>query len=174
VALELMLTMVSHFLSSFHHAWQHNVCDPLDALDVDLDQAARQLLVHLMEVARVRIRQPVMALDGVLIALMSSTSSSRSLPEAQESRRRRRMKVREGTKGGYRGGAEEAGAKHGGLAQVGAGVEGGEDGGRLTRARRRRGAWNMHGLRPTMAQRGRQYGWPNRSCLVDRPEAQPI
>ena len=99
MTLELTLTMVSHFLSSLHHAWQHNVCDPLDGLDVDLDQAAHQLLVHLVEVARVWTRQPVVALDGVLIASTSSTSPSRSLPEAHASRRRHRTKVREGTKG---------------------------------------------------------------------------
>jgi hypothetical protein len=76
------------------------VCDPRDALDVDLDQATHQLLVHLVEVARVRIRQPVVALDGVLSASTLATSLSRSLPEARASRRRRRVKVSEGTKGG--------------------------------------------------------------------------
>jgi hypothetical protein len=33
-----MLTVASHFLSKLDHAWQHNVYDPHDALDVDLDQ----------------------------------------------------------------------------------------------------------------------------------------
>jgi hypothetical protein len=87
-----MLTMVSHCLSSLDHAWQHNVCDPCDALDVDLDHAAHQLLVHIVEVAHVRIRQPVVALDGVLCASTPATSPSRSLPEARASRRRRKAK----------------------------------------------------------------------------------
>jgi hypothetical protein len=50
-----MLAMASHFLSSINHVWQHNVRDLRDALDVDLDQAAHQLLVHLVEVACIRI-----------------------------------------------------------------------------------------------------------------------
>jgi hypothetical protein len=40
VALELMLTMVSQFLSSLDRAWQDSMRDPRDARDVDLDQAA--------------------------------------------------------------------------------------------------------------------------------------
>ena len=49
MALELVLTMASYFLSSLDHAWQHNVLDPRDALDVGLDQSAHQLLIHLVE-----------------------------------------------------------------------------------------------------------------------------
>jgi hypothetical protein len=78
-----MLTMASHFLSSLDHAWQHSVRDPRDALDVDLNQAVHQLLVHLMELARVWIRQPVVALDGVLSASTPATSPSRSLAEVK-------------------------------------------------------------------------------------------
>ena len=56
------------------HAGEHGVGDPRDALDVDTDQAAHQLLVHLVEVARVRVGQPgvvdehahVEAPDGLL------------------------------------------------------------------------------------------------------------
>jgi hypothetical protein len=56
------------------HAWQHGVGNPGDALDVDPDQAAHELLVHLVEVARVRVRDPgvvdehadVEAADGLL------------------------------------------------------------------------------------------------------------
>jgi hypothetical protein len=54
--------------------------DPRDALNVDLDQAAHQLLIHLVEVVHVQIRQPVVALDGVLSASTSATSPSKSLP----------------------------------------------------------------------------------------------
>jgi hypothetical protein len=66
VALEPMLIMgkwchTSPRLSSLDHALQHNT---RDALDVDIDQAAHELLVHLVEVACVRIRQLVVALDG--------------------------------------------------------------------------------------------------------------
>jgi hypothetical protein len=66
--LEPVLIMATHFLLSLDHAWKHSVCDPHDVLDVDLDQATHQLLVHLVEVAHVRIRQPIVALDGVLSA----------------------------------------------------------------------------------------------------------
>jgi hypothetical protein len=147
------------------------VCDPRDALDVDLDQATHQLLVHLVEVARVRIRQPVMALDGVLSASTLATSPSRSLPEARASRRRRRVKVSEGTKGVCRGGT----------------------GGRGGRGRRRRrpkwrdarmvcvwresGGGEKHGMCgawPMMTRRGRRHRWPNGSCVAIRPEARPI
>jgi hypothetical protein len=83
-----MLTIASHFLSSLNHVWQHSVRDPRDALDVDLDQAALQLLIHLVEVVHIQIRQPVVALDGVLSASTSAASPSKSLPEARASRRR--------------------------------------------------------------------------------------
>jgi hypothetical protein len=71
-----------------------------DALDVDLGQAAHHLLVHLLEIAHIRIRQLIVALDGVLSASTLATSPSRSLPVTRASRRRRWVKVREGTKGG--------------------------------------------------------------------------
>jgi hypothetical protein len=132
VALEPMLTMTSsHFLSSLDHVWQHNVLYPHDALDVDQDQDAHQLLAHLVEVARVWIRQSVVALDGVLSASTQATSPSRYLSEARVSRRRQRANVREGTKGGlsWRGKGPGRHGQHTGAG--GAGVEGGEDGGCL-------------------------------------------
>jgi hypothetical protein len=85
------------------------VRDPCDALDIDLDQATHQLLIHLMEVVHVQIRQPVVALDGVLSDSTSATSPSKSLPEARALRRRRRTKVRDGTKGGLTRRGREAG-----------------------------------------------------------------
>jgi hypothetical protein len=114
--------MVSHFLSSLDHAWQHNTRDPRDALDVDLDQATHELLVHLVEVAYVRIRQLVVALDvrirqlvvaldGVLSASTSATSPSSSLSEVRASRRRQMVKVREGTMGVCHGGAGGRGGR---------------------------------------------------------------
>jgi hypothetical protein len=75
------------------------VRDPRDVLDADLDHVVHQLLVHLVEVARTRIRQPITALDGVLSASTPATSPSGSLSEARASRRRRREKMREGTRG---------------------------------------------------------------------------
>jgi hypothetical protein len=74
VAMEAMFTMASHLLSSLDHAWQHIVHAQRDALDVDIDQVVHQLLVHLVEVARVLIRHPVVALDGVLSASTPTTS----------------------------------------------------------------------------------------------------
>jgi hypothetical protein len=65
MARKSMLTMASHFLLSLDHVWQHSVRDPHYTLDVDLDHVAHELLIHLVAVARVWIRQPVMALDGV-------------------------------------------------------------------------------------------------------------
>jgi hypothetical protein len=134
VVLESMLTMVSsHFFSSLDYVWQHSVRDPRDALDVDPDQAAHQLLVHLIEVAGVWLRQLVVVVDGVLSASTPATNPSRSLQEALASRRRRRVKVREGTKGDlsrWGRGARRPG-QHTRQAQVGAKVERGENGGRL-------------------------------------------
>jgi hypothetical protein len=105
VALEPMLTMTLHFLSSHDHAWHHNVRDLRDALDVDLDQATHELLVYLVEVAHVRIRQPIVTLVGVLSTSTPATSPSRSLTEARALMRRQRAKVGEGTRGICRGGA---------------------------------------------------------------------
>jgi hypothetical protein len=146
--LEPMLTMASHSRVS-------SMRDPRDTLNIDLDQATHHLLVHLVEVARVRIKHPIVALDGVLSSSTSATSPSRSLSKARTSRRRQMAKVREGTRGVCHGGTGggEAGATRG----AGAcrdGLEGGEDGGRLARARMRRGARDVRVWRPTMAQRG--------------------
>ena len=41
-----------------HHAREHGVGDPRDALDVDPDQAPHEALVHLVEVAGVRVGDP--------------------------------------------------------------------------------------------------------------------
>ncbi|KAB8095825.1 hypothetical protein EE612_024041, partial [Oryza sativa] len=41
---------------ALHHAWEHGVGDPGERLDVEADEVAHQLLVHLVEVARVRVR----------------------------------------------------------------------------------------------------------------------
>jgi hypothetical protein len=108
-------------------------------LDVDLDQAAHQLPAHLVEVARVRTRQRIVGLDGVLSASTSATSPSRSLAKSQASRRRRRAKLREGTKGGLsrRGRGWGSSGNTWGQAQVWAEVEEEDDSGHLARARRR-------------------------------------
>lgn len=162
--MEATFIMASHLLSSLDHAWQHIVHAQRDALDVDIDQVAHQLLIHLMEIARVLIRQPLVPLDGVLSVSTPFTSPSRSLPKARAARRRRRAKMSEGTKGSVtaRQRVDEEG-QHAGSG-AGEGWSGWRRGWwvfdvKVEEARSARcavvcGARDARGLRPMMAQKG--------------------
>jgi hypothetical protein len=158
----------SHFLSSLDHAWQHNVLYSHDALDVDQDQDAHQLLAHLVERSSARMDKAVRRGPGRSLERLNAGHEPLEILAGGAG-------IEEEAKGECEGrdqggsltagqGAEEAGATHGG--RRGRGRSGGRRGwwvfgvavdkARSARCATVRGARDMRGFAADDGAKGHQ------------------